>query len=115
MSSRLITPPDLVLENNPCVIINAVDSQVDTLYLYLKTSSDQRDIHLYHSGMPDTDWLLNLLNCVGTVLVNRDLMQLHTHAIQNSLDQLTNLVWFGQNEDYKDPSDYFLNQNKLQN
>ena len=115
MSSRLITPPDLILENDPCVIINAVDSQVDTLYLYLKTSSDKRDIHLYHSGMPDTDWLLHLIDNVNTVLVNRDLVQLHSHTVQNSLANLTHLVWFGLNEDYKDPSDYFLNQNKLQN
>ena len=110
MSSRLITPPDQVLDFDPCLIINAEDHQFEALYMYLAASDQKRDIHLYHSGMDELAWVQTLVHQVNTVLVNRDYITMLNQKLAQELELAADkVVYFGQLDTYRSPVDYFLN------
>ena len=48
MPSQFITPPDHLPTKQNILIINALETELATLVLWLKTVSDEYDIHLYH-------------------------------------------------------------------
>ena len=110
MASRLITPPDVLLDYDPCLIINAEDSQFEALYMYLAASDQQCDIHLYHSAMNNIEWVNELIHSVNHILVNRDYIGMLNQKIQTQLDSVpTKITYFGNLEILKSPVDYFLN------
>jgi DNA-binding LytR/AlgR family response regulator len=112
MTSRLITPPDQLLEFNPCLIVNAQDNQFESLYMYLAASDEHKDIHLYHSGMDELEWVMSLVHQVDLILVNRDFESMLNQKLVTELKQVSEKVhYFGQLENYKTPVDYFLNSN----
>jgi hypothetical protein len=110
MTSRLITPPDKLLEFSPCLIINAEDSQFEALYMYLAASDQQRDIHLYHSGMTEIEWAMSLVHEVNHILINRNHETGLNQKLVSQLNQVPDkITYFGNLETYKSPVDYFLN------
>lgn len=114
MTSRLITPPDKLLEFSPCLIINAEDSQFEALYMYLAASDQQRDIHLYHSGMTEIEWAMSLVHEVNHILINRNHETGLNQKLVSQLNQVPDkITYFGNLETYKSPVDYFLNSKKL--
>lgn len=96
MSSQIITPPDKVLSKQSYLVINAIDTEIDTLVLWLKTISEQYDIHLWHSQMIDSElWLYHVISGVEHVLVNKKFENYLPPNLRRILDRKSNLSYFG--------------------
>lgn len=115
MSSRIITPPDKFLTARSFLVINAIDTEIDTLVLWLKTVPETYDIHLWHVQMPDTEmWLYQVINGVQHVLINKKYQQ---HLPPNSskiLDRKTQKSYFGPDTENLELIHWFL-RNRLEN
>lgn len=116
MTTRIIMHPDILPTKNSLLIINALDSEIETLILWLKSVDVDLDIHLYHSQMPDSDWAVSTIESVDTVLISTNLGEEVDSAISAALANKASskIVCFGKNEFYSDLIQYFLsNHNKL--
>jgi len=69
MSSLLYTPPDRALEGQNILILNALDSEIESLCLYLQNSKANYNVHCYHSHMTQHRWAADLVLSVATVLI----------------------------------------------
>jgi hypothetical protein len=109
MNSRFITPPDHLPTEKNILIINALDTQLATLALWLKTVSDCYDIHLYHSQMPSSNWIIDVIAQADRILVSKPEIPALSLAVQELLDANNQrIVYFGTNTDYPDLIQYFL-------
>jgi len=106
MPSNIVTPPDIVLEENSFLIINATTDEVDLLVRWIKTSIEDYSVHLYHEGMDDTEWLAKVSKGVNHVLVSRD--RTPAEMLTPILDYVAKITWFGKNQVYSEPLEYFL-------
>ena len=109
MSSRIITPPDKFLTSTSYLIINAIDTEIDTLVLWLKTVPEKYDIHLWHSQMPETEmWLLQVINGSQHVLINKKFEKFLPQPVLKSLERKNNKDYFGVETQYPDLIQWFL-------
>jgi len=114
MASRIITPPDQIKSKQNFLVINAVQEELATLVLWLKTVPDRFDLHLYHSQMPDTEWALSIAETAETILVSKNYQSDLEPRIQQMLDSLNNrVVYFGANTEYPDLIHFFLTKKEL--
>lgn len=115
MTSRIITPPDHLPTKKNILVINAVDHELTTLILWLKTVPDQYDIHVFHSQMPDSDWALKTIIDANQILVSRPEMPTLSMAIKDLLEvNQDRIIYFGQDTEYPDLIQYFLQNRELQ-
>ena len=115
MSSRIITPPDKFLTARSFLIINAIDTEIDTLVLWLKTVPELYDIHLWHVQMPDTEmWVCQAINGCKHVLVNKKYERFLPPPALRALDRKDNRSYFGPDTDNPDLIQWFL-KNRLEN
>lgn len=111
MPSQIITPPDVCLGPNNYLIINAVDRDLESVILWLKTIPDTYNLHLYHSLMNDCQqWLYNLVKTVELILVNKQFEMNMAEPLRIALAQrgAANIRRFGENSDYPELIHYFL-------
>lgn len=114
MSSQIITPPDKILGPNSFLVINAVDNEVDTLVLWLKTVPELYDIHLWHVQMPDADmWLLHVISGVNFILVNKKYERFLPPNVQRVLSRKSNRADFGEGTESPELIQWFL-KNRIQ-
>ena len=110
MTSQFITPPDHLPTKQNVLIINALETELATLVLWLKTVPDAYDIHLYHSKMPETNWVVNVAQKAHTIMLSNieesTLPPLLTDALIERGDAV---VRFGPNANFLDPIQIFLN------
>lgn len=115
MSSRIITPPDKFLTARSYLIINAIDTEIDTLVLWLKTVPETYDIHLWHVQMPDTEmWLYQVINGVQHVLINKKFEQYIPPNSQRILNKKQQQSYFGPETENTEVIHWFL-RNRLVN
>lgn len=110
MPSQLITPPDRIQSNHSYLIINAIDTSVDTLVLWLQTVPDEYDIHLYHSDMITYhDWAVQVAEWVPKILVEANYVKYLVERLQQVLDRRPDaVVHFGPGSAYPELVQYFL-------
>lgn len=109
MSSQIITPPDKILSPHSYLVINAVDNDVDTLVLWLKTVPELYDIHLWHVQMPDSDmWLFHVISGVSFILVNQKYERFLPPNVQRVLSKKTNRAYFGEGTESPELIQWFL-------
>jgi len=115
MSSRIITPPDKFLTAKSYLIINAIDTEIDTLVLWLKTVPEVYDIHLWHQQMLDTEmWLAQVINGCQYVLINKKFQRFLPPNAVRALERKDNKDYFGADTEYNDLIQWFLTK-RLEN
>ena len=108
-ASRLITPPDKFYTDYSYLIINAIDTDIDLVALWLRTVPENYDIHLYHIEMPDSySWLLETIMKVKFVLVNTEFYEHLGPEAQFVIKNRSNTIFFGNNTPYKDLVQFFI-------
>jgi MarR-like DNA-binding transcriptional regulator SgrR of sgrS sRNA len=114
MVSRIITPPDQIKSKQNFLVINAAQEELTTLVLWLKTIPDQFDIHLYHSQMSDTDWVLDVAQTVETILVSENYKLDLEPSVQKMLLSLDDrVIYFGNTTEYPDLIHFFLTKKEI--
>lgn len=110
MPSRLITPPDIVSSSQPYLIINAFDSSVDTVALWLRVSKHQLDLYLFHSQMTEhIDWAASVACSVPVILVNHKYKSYIIPPLSMVLETKSqHVVYFGPGTEYTELLEYFL-------
>jgi len=109
MPSQFITPPDHLPTKHNILIINALETELATLVLWLKTVADEYDIHLYHSKMPETDWVVDVANKAHTIMLsNIEESTLSPMLATALIARRDAVVRFGPNADFLDPIQIFL-------
>lgn len=107
--SRIITPPNKFFTEISCLVINALDNDVDLLVLWLKTVPEKFDVHLWHLYMSDTDfWLLETIQRVKFVLVNQQFEENLSYQIRNQLERRDHIHYFGPNTENQDLVQFFI-------
>lgn len=113
MPSRLITPPEKFDREDSYLIINALDAEVDTLVLWLKTVPIEYDFYFYHDQMPDKLWPEDLAYSVKKVLVNQEYENdLHSGLKYVLNDVRDRVVYFGLKTEYPILVKYFFEEFK---
>lgn len=102
--SKIVTPPDIIPEDNIFLVVNAVPTDVEMVVKWLKITDKKYTIHLYHDGMSDLDWLADTASVAQTVLVNRTNTSMDSIAVL--LDHVSKLTWTGTNQDYATVMDF---------
>ena len=115
MPSRIVTPPDHLPTKKNILIINALDTELATLVLWLKTVPDEYDIHLYHSQMPEDSWVATVFGSADQVLISQPEMPA-LNAVVKDLIATNNspIIYFGKNTEYPDLIQYFLIDQSIQ-
>lgn len=115
MPSQLITPPDRIQSAHGYLIINAIDTSVDTLILWLQTVPDEYDIHLYHSEMVTYhDWAVQVAEWVPKILVETNHVKYLVSRLHQVLERRSeSVVHFGPGSEYPELVQYFL-KNRLE-
>lgn len=113
MVSRIITPPDHIKSKQSFLVINAVQEELATLVLWMKTIAEPFDVHLYHNLMSDTDWALNVANTAETILVSKPNATDLEPSIRQMLESNERVVYFGNGSEYPDLIHFFLTRNEL--
>lgn len=71
MYSNFITPPDIVDEVKPnIIVINADEKEVELLVLFAQHSDKYYNIYLYQDSMQDTKWLDTVVQKCDAVIMN---------------------------------------------
>jgi hypothetical protein len=104
MTSQLITPPDKIISDNSYLVINAVDSEIENLIIWLKTINDSYDIHFWHDRMSERDWAIELARKVRYVLANSNPV---ADLIRTELGSVPIIYW-GSQYQYQTLVDYFI-------
>lgn len=113
MVSRIITPPDHIKSKQSFLIVNAVQEELATLVLWLKTVPDNFDMHVYHSQMPELDWAMTVSQTVETILVSKpNYTDLDPNLIK-LFKSSSRVVHFGSGTEYPDLIHFFLTKNEL--
>lgn len=102
MSSKLITPPDI--HPGGVLVINASQSELITLILWLKSVPDVYSLHLYNEHMNDLNWLRRVLTAVDHVLLCDSGGDITDIVLQSGVS----VTKFGPGTDYNFAVDYFL-------
>lgn len=114
MTSRFITPPDQLLDGNSALIMNALETELAALLLWLKTVDHSYDIHLYHSKMPETDWALDIAKKCKFIAVSKIEESYLNQQIQDILVEFKDkVVRFGPSAEYDDLVQLFLAKSSL--
>ena len=113
MVSRIITPPDHIKSNQSFLVINAVQEELATLVLWMKTIAEPFDVHLYHSQMSETDWALEVAETAETILVSKPNSARLDPRIAQILESNSRVVYFGNGTEYPDLIHFFLTKNEL--
>lgn len=111
MPSQIITPPDHLPGKNNILIINALETELATLVMWLKTVPEEYNIHIYHSGMvDDIDWVLKVIKEAEYVICARtDNHLLDERIIDLFLaEKKGSVCFFGPNAQYTDLIQFFL-------
>lgn len=107
--SRLITPPDKFYTDYSYLIINAIDTDIDLVALWLRTVPENYDIHLYHVEMKnDYSWFLETVMKVKFVLVNTEFYEHIGAEGKFILTNRSNVIFFGNDTPYKDLVQFFI-------
>lgn len=115
MPSRIVTPPDHLPTKKNILIINALDTELATLVLWLKTVPDEYDIHLYHSQMPEDAWVKTAIDCAAQVLVSQPEVPALNAVVKDLINaNNSRIIYFGKNTEYPDLIQYFLANQQLQ-
>jgi hypothetical protein len=102
--SKVVTPPDIIAEDNVYLIVNAKPVDVEMVVKWLKITNKKYTIHIYHDGMSDLPWLLETARVAQTILVNRTNTDMDT--IGALLDYIAKLTWTGTNQEYNTVMDF---------
>lgn len=71
MYSNFITPPDIVKNELPTVlVVDASWDDIETLALYCQTSSFLYNIYVYQDIMFETEWLMNVAQQAHAIIIN---------------------------------------------
>lgn len=109
MPSNLITPPDIIFDPECIFILNMVDNEVEFLFNYLKTSSHDHNVHMYHSDMnAHHEYAEDLAQRVPHLLVSKRYKILLPKNILKVLDQRSDVVYFGTDTRFPQPVDWFV-------
>jgi len=110
MPSQLITPPDRIHSKHAFLIINAIDTSIETLVLWLQTVHDEYDLHLYHSKMITYhDWAIQIAEWVPKILVEINHTKYINARLQTVIDRRSDSVtYFGPGTEYSELVQYFL-------
>ena len=108
MPSQFITPPDHLPTKQNILIINALETELATLVLWLKTVPDEYDIHLYHSKMSDPNWVVTVAQQAHTILVSTVEELLTPRLTQVLVERTDSVIKFGLNADFLDLIQFFL-------
>ena len=72
MPSNLITFPHAIHDPESLLIVNATESDIETLAVWLSSQDTEYNIHLYNSEPESAPWSHNIAAMVKTVIVNDD-------------------------------------------
>lgn len=107
MPSNLITPPDIIHSNESILIINAIDSSIELLTLWLRSVPENYDVHLYHSEMKESTWVLELANWIPILLVEQNHIKYCLPDLQAIFHRRTHAVhYFGPGTKYPELVNY---------
>jgi hypothetical protein len=104
--SKVVTPPDIIIEDTVYLIVNADVSDIEMVANWLRIKDKQFTMHLYHDGMADLDWLRSVGKSASTVLVNRHGSD--RSCIDTLLDFNEKIKWFGNNQLHTTATDYLV-------
>lgn len=114
MPSQIITPPDHLPTPGNIVILNAIEQELATLVMWLKTVPEEFNIHIFHNGMvDDVDWAAKVCEQADFVILsNLDADKLDQRVIDvlSSNDRKCQLFSFGPNAQYTDLIQFFLDR-----
>jgi len=114
MPSQFITPPDHLPSKQNILIVNALESELATLVLWLKTVPDEYDIHLFHNEMPETDWVVDVAKQAKHIVIAKiDEDRMHDSLKEVIQDRVESVSRFGANADYADLIQFFLTNKQL--
>lgn len=114
MTTKFITPPDQYLDRTSVLIMNALETELATLLLWLKTVEYSFNIHLYHSKMPETDWAIDTAKKCKFVVVSKVEESYFNQEIQDVLFDIKDKVFrFGPSAEYDDLVQLFLAKSSL--
>jgi hypothetical protein len=102
--SKVVTPPDIISEDNVYLIVNAKPVDVEMVVKWLKITNKKYTIHIYHDGMSDLLWLSNTAKVAQTILVNRTNTSLDSIGVL--LDHISKLAWTGPDQKYNTVMDF---------
>ena len=104
--------PDQIKSDDSMLIINALDNELETLILWLKTVDFDPDIHLYHALLPQASWAVEVANSVNNILLSTRYKDLLDSSILEVLSlHKSKVTTFGPGSDYTDLLQYFLKTN----
>jgi len=108
--SRLITPPDKFFTDYSYLIINAIDTDIDLVALWLRTVPESYDLHLYHVEMKDDyySWLLETVMKVKFVLINTEFYEHIGSEAKFIINNRQNTIFFGKDTAYRDLVQFFI-------
>jgi hypothetical protein len=114
MPSQFITPPDHLPSKQNILIVNALESELATLVLWLKTVSDEYNIHLFHNEMPETDWAVAVAEQAEHIVIAKiDEDRMHDSLKEVIKDRAECVSRFGADTDYADLIQFFLTNKQL--
>jgi len=107
MPSKLITPPNVLDDQDSILIVNAYDRDIELLVLWLQHVRANLNIYLYHSLMSDHEWSIDRITHSLRVLVNSQYNENLTQQQLRSLESRTNVYYYGKTCQYQDLLSYF--------
>lgn len=107
MPSKLITPPNVLDDQDSILIVNAYDRDIELLVLWLQHVRANLNIYLYHSLMPEYEWSIDRIVNSSRVLVNNQYSENLTQQQLLSLESRTNVYYYGNKCQYQDLLSYF--------
>ena len=114
MPSQFITPPDHLTTKQNILIVNALETELATLVLWLKTVPNEYDIHLFHNEMPEIDWAVDVAKQATHIVIAKiDEDSMPDGLKQVIQDRAECVSRFGANTDYADLIQYFLTNKDL--
>ena len=114
MPSQFITPPDHLPSKQNILIVNALESELATLVLWLKTVPDEYDIHLFHNEMPEIDRVVDVAKQAKHIVIAKiDEDRMHSSLKEVIYNRAESVSRFGANTDYADLIQFFLTNKQL--
>lgn len=104
--SKVITPPDIIIEPPVYLIINAPIEDVQMIGVWLQIEEKNYTIHLYHEGMDNRAWLLEAASISNNILFFKP--NLNTDTLQTIINFVAKIIWFGPEEKYARALDFFV-------
>jgi hypothetical protein len=109
MPSQFITPPDHLPSKKNILIINALETELATLVLWLKTVPDEYDIHLFHNDMPEIDWVIKVAKQAEHIVLSGIEESMMDKKLKEVVqEQKESVSRFGPGSEYADLIHFFL-------